>query len=150
AVRGRAARSERVRCNRRQASRPALRAGRADPRRPCRGERRSLPRRGRRARSRRGTSRATARGRRPSGAPPPCASRPAAFRSRSDHTNVDTVRLDKWLWAARFFKTRALATDAASGGHVHLNGARVKPSKDVRTGDTLEIRIGTDTWTVAV
>jgi ribosome-associated heat shock protein Hsp15 len=63
---------------------------------------------------------------------------------------VETVRLDKWLWAARFFKTRALATEAVLGGHVHLNGARVKPSKNVRTADRLEIRVGLDTWTVGV
>jgi ribosome-associated heat shock protein Hsp15 len=61
-----------------------------------------------------------------------------------------SVRIDKWLWAARFFKTRALATDAVLGGHVHLNGARVKPAKDVRVGDTLEIRIGVTSRTVVV
>jgi len=60
------------------------------------------------------------------------------------------VRVDKWLWAARFFKTRALATEAVAGGHVHVNGARVKPAKDVRVGDTLAVRIGTVEWTVAV
>lgn len=59
-------------------------------------------------------------------------------------------RLDKWLWAARFYKTRALATDAVLGGHVHLNGVRVKPAKEVRPGDTLAIRIGTVEWTVVV
>jgi ribosome-associated heat shock protein Hsp15 len=63
---------------------------------------------------------------------------------------VDSVRVDKWLWAARFYKTRGLATDAVAGGHVHLNGARVKPAKDVRVGDTLQIRIGTVEWTVDV
>ena len=63
---------------------------------------------------------------------------------------MDAVRVDRWLWAARFFKTRALATDAVLGGHVHLNGARVKPAKDVRAGDTLQIRIGTTEWTVDV
>jgi ribosome-associated heat shock protein Hsp15 len=63
---------------------------------------------------------------------------------------VDSVRLDKWLWAARFFKTRALATEAVLGGHVHVNGARAKPAKDVRVSDRLEIRIGMDTWTVGV
>jgi ribosome-associated heat shock protein Hsp15 len=63
---------------------------------------------------------------------------------------MDAVRVDKWLWAARFFKTRALATDAVLGGHVHLNGARVKPAKDVRPGDTLHIRIGTVEWVVDV
>ncbi|MGZ4333519.1 MAG: RNA-binding S4 domain-containing protein [Gaiellaceae bacterium] len=63
---------------------------------------------------------------------------------------MDSVRIDKWLWAARFFKTRALATDAVLGGHVHLNGARVKPAKDLRAGDELTIRIGTTEWTVDV
>jgi ribosome-associated heat shock protein Hsp15 len=67
-----------------------------------------------------------------------------------DDEQNSRCRLDRWLWAARFFKTRALATDAVLGGHVHLNGARVKPAKDVRAGDRLEIRIGTDTWTVDV
>jgi ribosome-associated heat shock protein Hsp15 len=60
------------------------------------------------------------------------------------------VRIDKWIWAARFFKTRALATEAVIAGHVHLNGARVKPSKAVHVGDELEIRIGPTQWTVAV
>ena len=58
--------------------------------------------------------------------------------------------MDKWLWAARFYKTRALATEAVLGGHVHLNGLRVKPAKDVRVGDTLEIRIAAVHWTVGV
>lgn len=49
------------------------------------------------------------------------------------------VRLDKWLWAARFFKTRAVATEAVNGGRVHLNGQRAKPSKDVRAGDEIVI-----------
>ncbi len=49
------------------------------------------------------------------------------------------VRLDKWLWAARFFKTRALATEAVQGGKVHLNGQRAKPAKDVREGDAITI-----------
>jgi ribosome-associated heat shock protein Hsp15 len=63
---------------------------------------------------------------------------------------MDAVRVDKWLWAARFFKTRALATEAVLGGHVQVNGARVKPAKDVRIGDALQIRIGTLEWTVDV
>jgi len=63
---------------------------------------------------------------------------------------MEQVRIDKWLWAARFWKTRALATEAVSGGHVHLNGARVKPAKDVRVGDTLQIRVGVTEWTVEV
>src|SRR5437868_12615554 len=52
------------------------------------------------------------------------------------------VRLDKWLWAARFFKTRSLATEAVNGGKVELNGLRPKPSKDVKIGDQLRIRVG--------
>lgn len=63
---------------------------------------------------------------------------------------MDQVRLDKWLWAARFFKTRRAATDAVSGGRVHLNEARVKPAKEIRPGDLLEIRVGQLEWTVAV
>jgi ribosome-associated heat shock protein Hsp15 len=63
---------------------------------------------------------------------------------------MDSVRVDKWLWAARFFKTRALATEAVLGGHVQVNGVRVKPSKDVRVGDALQIRIGTLEWIVDV
>lgn len=51
----------------------------------------------------------------------------------------DKVRLDKWLWAARFFKTRSMATDAIEGGHVHLNGDKVKPARTVKIGDRLRI-----------
>ena len=63
---------------------------------------------------------------------------------------MDAVRLDKWLWAARFFKTRGLATEAVAGGRVHLNGVRVKPARDVRAGDTVELRLGDVKWTVVV
>lgn len=63
---------------------------------------------------------------------------------------MDQVRVDKWLWAARFFKTRSAATDAVLGGKVHLNDARVKPSKEIRAGDTVEVRIGQFQWTVVV
>lgn len=52
------------------------------------------------------------------------------------------LRLDKWLWAARFFKTRSLAADAVSGGKVEMNGARPKPGRSVRVGDSLMIRLG--------
>jgi ribosome-associated heat shock protein Hsp15 len=52
------------------------------------------------------------------------------------------VRLDKWLWAARFFKTRSLATEAVNGGKVELNGLRPKPAKEVRIGDRLRVRLG--------
>lgn len=52
---------------------------------------------------------------------------------------IDGVRIDKWLWAARFFKTRGLATEKVNGGHVQLNGENVKPSKPVEIGDELTI-----------
>jgi ribosome-associated heat shock protein Hsp15 len=55
---------------------------------------------------------------------------------------MDEVRIDRWLWTARFFKTRGAATDAVGGGRVHLNGARVKPAKDVRAGDTVAVTVG--------
>ena len=60
------------------------------------------------------------------------------------------MRIDKWLWAARFFKTRGAATEAVLGGHVRVGGERVKPAKEVRVGDTLEIRRGELRWTVVV
>jgi ribosome-associated heat shock protein Hsp15 len=60
------------------------------------------------------------------------------------------VRLDKWLWAARFYKTRAVAAAAVAGGKVHFNGARVKPAKQVKTGDRLLIRTGPYEWDVTV
>jgi ribosome-associated heat shock protein Hsp15 len=63
---------------------------------------------------------------------------------------VDSVRIDKWLWAARFFKTRGLAAGAVLGGRVHVNGERVKPSKLVRTGDVVELTKGTERWTLVV
>lgn len=60
------------------------------------------------------------------------------------------VRLDKWLWAARFFKTRSLAKQAIEGGKVHYNGARCKVSKDVETGARLRVRQGYDDKEVEV
>jgi ribosome-associated heat shock protein Hsp15 len=63
---------------------------------------------------------------------------------------VEGVRIDKWLWAARFFKTRGAATEAVTGGHVHVNGERVKPARDVKVGDRLEIRRGQQRFTVVV
>lgn len=62
----------------------------------------------------------------------------------------ERVRLDKWLWAARFFKTRSLAKQAIEGGKVWYEGARVKVSKDVQVGATLTIRQGFDEKTVLV
>ena len=60
------------------------------------------------------------------------------------------VRLDKWLWVARFFKTRALAAAAVSGGRVRLNGARVRAAHALRVGDALTISRGADRWEIAV
>ena len=60
------------------------------------------------------------------------------------------MRLDKWLWAARFFKTRSMASAAVGGGKVRLNGLAVKPARDVRPGDELQIRAGEQVWTVVV
>lgn len=60
------------------------------------------------------------------------------------------VRLDKWLWAARFFKTRALAQAAISGGKVHYAGKRVKPSHEVKIGAELTLQLGYDTRQVTV
>jgi len=52
------------------------------------------------------------------------------------------LRIDKWLWAARFYKSRSLAAQAVEGGKVKLNGERVKPARDVRPGDSVEVRSG--------
>ena len=60
------------------------------------------------------------------------------------------VRLDRWLWAARFFKTRSLAKAAIEGGKVHVDGQRVKPAKEVRVGQSLEIRRGEVAFTVLI
>lgn len=60
------------------------------------------------------------------------------------------MRIDKWLWAARFYKTRSIASDAVDGGHVEVNGERSKPSKQVRPGDELRIRVSQNTFVVHV
>jgi ribosome-associated heat shock protein Hsp15 len=65
-------------------------------------------------------------------------------------TADSAVRIDKWLWAARFFKTRSAAQSAIEGGKVKLNGERTKPAKDVKTGDRLSIHIGLYDWDVTV
>jgi len=61
-----------------------------------------------------------------------------------------SVRLDKWLWAARFFKTRSVAREAVSGGKVHLNGNRAKPGRSISAGDELRIQRGDDEYIITV
>ena len=63
---------------------------------------------------------------------------------------MESVRIDKWLWATRFFKSRSAANDAVVGGRVQVNGVRVKPSKEIRPSDTVEVRIGEVRWNVVV
>lgn len=62
----------------------------------------------------------------------------------------EPIRIDKWLWAARFLKSRSLAAEAVSGGKVEINGERAKPSRIVRAGDKLCVRRGPYEWTVLV
>lgn len=62
----------------------------------------------------------------------------------------EPVRIDKWLWAARFYKTRSIAAHAVSGGKVQLNGSRVKPARMVKVGDSLDIHRNGLTWQVEV
>jgi ribosome-associated heat shock protein Hsp15 len=62
----------------------------------------------------------------------------------------NSVRLDKWLWAARFFKTRALASAAISGGKVHVDGARTKPARAIGIGDRLRITKGAFSYDIVV
>jgi len=59
-------------------------------------------------------------------------------------------RIDKWLWAARFYRTRSSATDAVAGGHVHVGGARVKPARELRVGETVDVTTGRVRRTVVV
>ena len=66
------------------------------------------------------------------------------MKKESEQTNDKSVRIDKWLWAARFFKTRSLAKQAIEGGKVHVNGQRAKPSRDIQVGMALVVRQGWD------
>src|SRR5579862_262644 len=79
---------------------------------------------------------------------------PACWRNggkTDDAVSADArVRVDKWLWAARFYKTRALAQAAVVAGKVRLHDERIKPAKDVRVGDELKIRVGEFAWDVTV
>lgn len=62
----------------------------------------------------------------------------------------DKMRIDKWLWVARFYKTRALATEAIHAGHIKLNGGTVKPARELRCGDMLDLAIGDVKWNIEV
>jgi ribosome-associated heat shock protein Hsp15 len=74
-----------------------------------------------------------------------------ARRSEPEDTApAERMRLDKWLWAARFFKTRQLAIEAINGGKVHLNGQRAKPGKEIAVGARLEISKDQYSWDVTV
>jgi ribosomal 50S subunit-recycling heat shock protein len=65
-------------------------------------------------------------------------------------TELESIRLEKWLWTARFFKTRKLAADAISGGKVHVNNQRAKPGKEVKPDTTLTITKDTYRWDVTI
>lgn len=65
-------------------------------------------------------------------------------------TPSEAVRLDKWLWAARFFKTRSMAAQAINGGKVHVNGNRAKAARSVSIGDTMRINIGSNEFNITV
>jgi len=67
-----------------------------------------------------------------------------------DEVGDRALRIDKWLWFARFFKSRSMATEAVSGGLVHVNGGRVKPSREIHSGDTLTITRGESRFEVIV
>jgi ribosome-associated heat shock protein Hsp15 len=67
-----------------------------------------------------------------------------------DGTSAERIRFDKWLWAARFYKTRGLASTAVLAGRVHVNGERVKASKPVRAGDVVDLTKGNERYTVTV
>jgi len=68
----------------------------------------------------------------------------------TDHDGQARQRIDKWLWAARFFKTRSLAAAAVDGGRIKWNGQQVKPARELKPGDELDIVAGESRWTVVV
>ncbi len=144
---GRRAAGARRRPARRRAH-PRLRAGRAGARPGAAARRGGVPVR---ARPLRRLDRA--RPGDPRGGPHPAARplhRPGAARGIIRPMSEERVRIDKWLWAARFFKTRSLATEAVQGGRVQIEGARVKPARDVRVGESVAIVLGQTTMTVVV
>lgn len=63
---------------------------------------------------------------------------------------MERLRIDKWLWAARFYKTRSLASEAIDKGRVHVNGAAVKPAREIKLGDAVQVRNGVITRNVVV
>jgi ribosome-associated heat shock protein Hsp15 len=65
-------------------------------------------------------------------------------------SSLESIRIDKWLWTARFFKTRSLATEAVAGGKIHVDKQRVKPSKEIKIGSKLEIHKDGFEWLVTV
>ena len=69
---------------------------------------------------------------------------------KNTHDHISGVRADKWLWAARFFKTRSLAMQAINGGKVHLNGVRIKPARKLVVGDQLTITRGCYSFAITV
>jgi len=75
-----------------------------------------------------------------------------SHHSHDEHEmgSEDGMRLDKWLWVARFFKTRALATEAINGGKIHMNGQRVKPGKEIGLGARLQISKDQTLWDITV
>ncbi|WVD67873.1 ribosome-associated heat shock protein Hsp15 [Orbus wheelerorum] len=74
-----------------------------------------------------------------------------SFESKATMNNIaQSIRLDKWLWAARFYKTRSLAREMIEGGKVHYNGQRTKPSKIIEIGAELKLRQGSDEKTITV
>ena len=64
--------------------------------------------------------------------------------------DLESIRIDKWLWIARFYKTRKLAADAVSGGKIHLNKQRIKPGKEIKPGATLTINKESLNWEITV
>src|SRR5258706_1001227 len=77
-------------------------------------------------------------------------SKKSARRNERMSEPRNRVRIDKWLWAARFCKTRALAQAAVVAGKVRLHDERIKPSKDVKVGEALTIRVGEFEWSITV